>query len=451
MRTEAVSEPGTPRPRAALALLCVAQFIDVLGVTIVVVALPSIQRDLGLAAGELQWVVSVYALCFGGFLMVCGRAADVFGRLRLFRAGLAVFAAASLGCGLADSAPVLIGARALQGLGAALVVPAALSLLTTTFTKAAERARALAIWTAAAAGGGAAGFVLGGVITDALGWQWVFFVNVPVGVAALLIAPAVLRETRTPAAARRLDLLGAATVTAGLVALILAATNVDRSGPGDPGTVAALILAACLLAGFAIVERRVPDPLLPPTTLRSRSLVGANLAAFSLTAVTSPAGVLGTLYAQHELELDPTSTGLAFLPFSLAVIAGSALSPGLTRRVGMRTTMATGIATTGVAAAALSQLGTGLAGLPLLIAGLAVSGLGLGCAAVASTATGTAAAGADRQGLASGLLNTATQIGTALGVAALVTLAAGTDLRTAYLAAAVLAIVAALAVLRLRD
>jgi MFS family permease len=441
-------------------VLCAAQFVDVLGVTIVVVALPSIGAEFGLAGSGLQWVVSIYALCFGGFLILSGRAADHYGRRRLFRVGLALFAAASLACALAPSAVALVGARALQGLGAALVVPAALSLVTTTFSDPAERTRALAIWTAAAAAGGATGFVVGGPITQGLGWEWVFLFNLPFCVVSFGLAPHVLSESRDRAAGQPLDLWGAFTVTGGLVALIFAATHTAEAGFLAPTTLGAVVLATWLLYAFLRLEHRVPCPLVPPRLLRSSAPVAANLTAFSLTAVTSSAGVLHTLYLQQVLDLSPVTTGLVFVPLSTAVIAGSTVSPALTRRRGARATMTGGLLLVSLAMVVVCRV-TAESGLALVMAAMILSGLGLGVAAVASTSTGTASASADQQGLASGLLNTATQAGTALGVAALVSLAAAVTgdggssaalvdgLRAAYLAAAVLALTAALAVFQM--
>jgi EmrB/QacA subfamily drug resistance transporter len=417
---------------AALALLCVAQFIDVLGVTIVIVALPAIGRDLGLAEQELQWVASIYALCFGGFLLLAGRAADLYGRRRLFIGGLALFTVASLACGLAGTPALLLGARALQGLGAAVAVPAALSLLTTTFTGGPERARALGVWTAAAAGGGVTGFFLGGVLTGTLGWHWVFLVKVPVGALVLTLAPILLAERREQTAARRLDVAGALTGTAGLILLVYGFTRAERAGFAAAGTLGTLALAAALLAGFWLVEGRAADPIVPHRVLRSRELVGANLAAFTLTCVTSPAGVIGSLYLQQALGYPATATGLALLPFSLAAIAGSFAGGWLIARLRARATMTLGLLAVTAAMLLLSRI-PARDGLPLLVAGVVIAGAGLTCAAVASTASGTAAAARDVQGMASGLLNTAAQIGTALGIAALVTVAAA---RTAALAGA---------------
>jgi EmrB/QacA subfamily drug resistance transporter len=427
---------GTPmaRRRAALALLCVVQFVDVLGVTIVIVALPAIGRDLGLAERDLQWVASIYALCFGGFLLLAGRAADLYGRRRLFAAGLALFTVASLACGLAGSPMVLVAARAVQGLGAAVAVPAALALLTTTFPGGPERTRALGIWTASAAGGGVTGYVLGGVLTGGPGWPWVFWVNVPVGVCCLALTPVLLAEHRDPAGARRLDVAGAVTATAGLVLLVYGFTRAGETGFAAVGTLGALTVAAVLLAGFWLVEHTVTDPLVPPGAFRSRQLVGANLAAFTLTAVTSSAGVLATLYLQEALGYPPTATGLVLLPFSLAAIAGSLAGARLTARIQARATMIVGLATVTAAMLLLSRLPAQRHGGPAwLVTGLVVAGLGLTCASVASTATGAAATGDQAQGLAAGLLNSAAQLGTALGIAALATVAAA---RTGVLAGA---------------
>jgi EmrB/QacA subfamily drug resistance transporter len=412
------------RRRAALALLCVVQFIDVLGVTIVIVALPTIGHDLGLAEGDLQWVVSIYALCFGGFLLLAGRAADLYGRRRLFTAGLALFTVASLACGLASAPTALVAARAVQGVGAAVAVPAALALLTTTFPQGPERTRALGLWTAAAAGGGVSGYVLGGLLTGGPGWPWVFWVNVPVGICCLALTPVLLAEHRDPAAARHLDVAGAVTATAGLVLLVYGFTRAGQIGFAAVSTLGALTVAAALLVGFWLIERRVTDPLVPPAVFRSRQLMGANLAAFTLTAVTSPAGVLGTLYLQEALGYPPAVTGLVLLPFSLAAIAGSLAGAWLTARTGARATMTVGLTTVTTAMLLLSRLPAQRpGGLPWLLLGLVIAGSGLTCASVASTATGTAATGGETRGLAAGLLNSAAQLGTALGIAALVTVA----------------------------
>jgi EmrB/QacA subfamily drug resistance transporter len=411
------------RKDAALILLCVAQFVDVLDVNAVIVALHSIGQDLGFSQAGLQWVVSAYVLFFAGFLLLAGRVADLWGRRRTFVVGLAVFTAASLCCGLSVSKEMLVVSRAFQGLGAATTAPAALSIITTIFAEGRERDRAVAAWTAVAAGGGAAGLLLGGFITDVLGWEWIFFVNVPVGAAGIALSHVLLPESRDPAASRRLDLLGAGTVTSGLVLLVLALTRTEEAGFGSPITLAMLGFAAALFGAFVFVERRAADPLVPLRLFRLRGLVGAALVAFALTAATAPVGVLVTLYLQNTLGYPASFAGLAGLPFSLCVIAGSMLGGRVSGRIGGRVTMSLGLAVIAVSAlltAGISAEG----GVAYVLAGAALSGLGLGCASVASTARGTSAVDEGKRGLASGFMNTSAQVGTALGLAALLTLAA---------------------------
>jgi EmrB/QacA subfamily drug resistance transporter len=413
----------TSRPRAALALLCVAQFVDVLSITIAIVALPSLQRDLGFPQQDLQWVVSTYALLFGGFLMVAGRAADLYGRRRMFMAGLALFASASLACGLAVAPIFLVVARAAQGLGAALVVPAALSILTVTFSEGAVRNRALGVWTAAAAGGGATGFFLGGVITGALGWRWVFLVNVPVAAVSCALAPLLLLESRDRNASRRLDRAGATTVTVGLLVLIYGFTRAQVAGVASPVTWGSLVLSMMLLVNFGFIERRAEHPMVPLRLFHSRTLMGASLVAFVLTAVTSPSSVLGTLYLQQVLGYSPSAAGLAFMPFSLSVIVASIVGSWLIGRIGARAAMVWGLIAVGAAIVIFSGISVD-GGVAYVVVGAALSGSGLGCAAVASTATGTSAASSHDRGLVSGLLNMAAQVGHAVGIAVLVTIAA---------------------------
>jgi EmrB/QacA subfamily drug resistance transporter len=419
------------RKEAALALLCVVQFVDVLDVNAVIVALHSIERDLGFSQAGLQWVVSAYVLFFAGFLLLSGRIADLWGRRRTFVAGLALFTTASLFCGLSVSPEMLVVARAFQGLGAAISAPAALSIITTVFVEGRERDRAVAAWTAVAAGGGAAGLLLGGLITDFLGWEWIFFVNVPVGVAGIAFTYVLLPESRDPSASRRLDLLGAGTVTAGLVLLVFGLTRAEAAGFGAPVTLATLGLAAGFIGSFVFVERRVAEPLIPLGLFRLRGLVGAALVAFALTAATAPVSVLVTLYLQNTLGYSASFAGLAGLPFSLCVIAGSVLGGRVAGRIGGAATMSSGLAV--VATSALVTAGiTAESGVAYVLVGAALSGLGLGCASVASTARGTSAVEEGKRGLASGFMNTSAQVGTALGLAALISLAAA---RTAALSA----------------
>jgi EmrB/QacA subfamily drug resistance transporter len=411
------------RKGAALALLCLAQFVDVLDINAVIVALHSIGEDLGFSRASLQWVVSAYVLFFAGFLLLSGRVADLWGRRRAFVAGLALFTAASLLCGLSVSPGMLVVSRAFQGLGAAITAPAALSIITTIFAEGQERDRAVAAWTAVAAGGGAAGLVLGGLITDVLGWEWVFFVNVPVGAAGISLSYALLPESRDTSASQRLDLLGAGTVTAGLVLLVLGLTRTEQAGFGSFTTLATLGIAAACFGAFVFVERRAADPLVPLGLFRLRGLVGAALVAFTLTAATAPVSVLVTLYLQNTLGYSASIAGLTGLPFSLCVIAGSVLGGWISGRMGGRATMSLGLAV--VAAAALITAGiTAESGVAYVLAGAALSGLGLGCASVAATARGTSAVEEGKRGLASGFMNTSAQVGTALGLASLLTLAA---------------------------
>ena len=417
------------RKGAALALLCVAQFVDVLDVNAVIVALHSIGEDLGFSQANLQWVVSAYVLFFAGFLLLSGRVADLWGRRRTFVVGLALFTAASLLCGLSVSPGMLVAARALQGFGAAVTAPAALSMIITIFAEGRERDRAVAAWTAVAAGGGAAGLLLGGLITDALGWRWIFFVNVPVGAAGIVLSYVLLPESRDLSASRGLDLLGAGTVTGGLVLLVLGLTRIEEAGFGSPTTLAALGSAVALFGAFVFAERRAADPLVPLGLFRLRGLVGAALVAFALTAATAPVGVLVALYLQNTLGYSASFAGMAGLPFSLCVIAGSVLGGRIVGRVGARATMCLGLVV--VAAAALVTAGIAAeGGVGYVLAGATLSGLGLGFASVASTARGTSAVEEGDRGLASGFMNTSAQVGTALGLAGLISLAAA---RTAAL------------------
>ena len=409
----------------ALGLLCVAQFVVVLDATIVAVALPEIQRDLGFSQAGLQWVISAYTLVFGGFLLLAGRAADLWGRRRMFMIGLVVFTGASLACGLAASPPALVLGRIAQGLGAAIVAPSALSSLTALFPEGDGRGRALGVWTAAAAGGGATGWLLGGLLAGSLGWEWVFFINLPVGLAGVVLAPVLVSESRDQSAPPRLDVAGAVSVTAGLTLLVYGITRVEEAGLAAPVTLVSLASSVVLLALFVVVEGWVKHPLVPLGVFRSRVLLGASLVALVLTATTSPPMLLCTLYVQQVLGFPPAQAGLVFPPLNLAVIGGSLLGPRLVARLGARTTMVCGLIAIAAGSATLLGISSHADGYLLyLIPAFVLMGAGLGCASVASTASGTAAADGSLQGLASGLLNSAAQIGTVLGLAILVPLSA---------------------------
>lgn len=424
MTQKAVDKTYVRRDWLALALLCIAQFMVALDVQIVAIALPAIQNDLGLSQANLQWVVSAYVLTFGGFLLVAGRMADVFGRRRLFMLGFGLFTVASLACGLANSELFLNVARAVQGLGAAFIAPAALSLLTTTFSEGPGRNYALGVWGAAAPLGGAAGFLLGGVLTGGLGWPWVFWVNVPIGLLTLTLAPALLTESRDQEATKRLDLAGAVTGTAGLVFLVYALTQAESVGFGTPRTLGFLGLALLLFGIFYVVEARVKNPLLPFSIFRRRNITAANLIFLVLTAVNGPTLFLLTLYLQRALGYSPLEAGLAFLPASLVLAASAPFGAWLTGRMGYRFTMAFGTFTLGAAALLFARLSVGGSYLTDLLPGLLLLGVGLNVGSVAATVAGTARLSTSEQGLASGLLNTSGQVGTVLGLATLVALSA---------------------------
>ncbi len=414
----------------ALALLCVAQFMVVLDVTIVVVALPAIQADLGFTTSALQWVVTAYTLVFGGLLILAGRAGDLVGRRRLFSAGLVLFGLASLGCGLAPSSGALIALRAVQGLGAAVVAPTALALLTATFPDGRERRRAVAVWTAAAAGGGASGWVLGGLLTEAASWRWVFLVNAPIGLAAALLTVRVVAESRGPRG-RGLDVPGAVTLTLGIALLVVAAER--RAWPAGAAALA-------LLAAFVAIERRAAAPILPLSALRVPPFATATGAALAVTAATTPPMFLAVLHLQRDLGLGAVETGLACAPVNLAVIAGSALAPRAIAAAGTRAAIAGGLLAIAAGAGLLAAGGR----LAVMLPAFAVMGAGLGCGSVASTAAGTSALGPEHRGLAGGVLNAAAQIGTVLGLGVLIAVAEA-GARWGYLGAVAIALAAATA------
>jgi MFS family permease len=409
-----------------LVLLCGAQFLVVLDVTIVAVALPDMRESLGFSAAGLQWVLSAYTLTFGGLLVVAGRAGDLFGRRRLFAAGVAGFGVASLACALAPSPGVLVAARAAQGVAAATLTPAALALLTASPV---DHGRAVGWWTAAAAGGGASGWVLGGVLVEAFGWPAVFLVNVPLcalaAAASLRVLPADGERERG-----RLDVAGGVTVTVGLALLVLGLTRIEAGW-----SAAVLATAVVTLAAFAVVERRAADPILPAWTLRRPGFPAASGVAIANTASTTPAMFLAILYQQEELGRSALETGLACVPLNLAVIAGSLAAPRLDPRVAMPAGL--------VAIAAGASLLT-----VALTPAFVLMGAGLGVAAVGSTAAGTSAVGDEEQGIASGVLNAGAQIGTAVGLAVVVTLGVAAGYEAGYAAAAGIALVAALGVTR---
>ena len=403
-----------------LLLLCAAQFMMILDFSIVNVALPAMQRDLGFSQQNLQWVVSAYALAFGGFLLLGGRAADLFGRRLVFMAGLSLFALASLVGGLAPSQWVLIVARVFQGLGAAIVSPAALSILTTTFEEGTERNRALSVWGAIAAVGFAAGVLLGGILTDTLSWRWVMFVNVPIGIITLTLAPLLLNESQKRTAMQHIDLAGALTVTAGLVVLVYTLEQATVAGWTSIQTLVLLGIALVLLIGFVFVEARSVAPLVPLRIFGLRTLTGANLIGLLMGAASAAMIFLLTLYMQQVLSYSALQTGLAFLPHALTSMIAAPLGSYLATRIGVKPTLAGGMTLLSVGLLHLSRIPIEGSFVRDLLPGTAITGLGIVLTLVAVTIAATAGIGDSEQGMASGLLNTSQQIGAALGLAVLV-------------------------------
>jgi EmrB/QacA subfamily drug resistance transporter len=406
-----------------LALLCAAFFMVILDVAVVNVALPSVQEDLDFSASGLQWVVSAYALSFGGLLLLGGRAADLLGRRRLLVAGTLVFAGASLLAGLAWSADALVAARALQGVGAALMTPAALSILMTTFTEGAERNTALGVWGAVGASGGTVGLLLGGVLADTVGWEWIFFVNVPVGLAVVALAPSLVAESRVPGRSRGFDLAGAASVTLGLTLLVYAIVGAEQAGWASARTLGLVATSAALLGVFAVVEARSRNPLLPFRILRLRTLVGANVAGLLFSSATYGTFFVVTLYLQQVLGFSPLEAGLAWLALSLPAFAASLGGAQLVTRVGARPPLLGGLVLTAVGVYLLAGITTGSDYTADLLPGLILTGLGIGSAFVAISIGALEGVEERDAGLASGIVNTTQQIGGALGVAVLSTVA----------------------------
>jgi EmrB/QacA subfamily drug resistance transporter len=406
----------------ALALLSAVQFMVVLDIAIVNVALPSIKVDLGFSQENLQWVISAYALVFGGFLLLGGRAADVLGRRRIFLAGLVVFTVASLFAGLAWSEASLIGARAFQGLGAAIISPAALSILSTTFAEGRERNIALGVWGAVGGFGAAAGVLLGGILTDALSWEWIFFVNVPVGATAFLLAPVLLTESRD-ARVRRFDLPGAVLVTSGLSALVYAITKAGQDGWLAGPTVGFFAAALALLVGFVAWETRHPEPLMRLGILRIRTVSGANVAGFIMGTALFSMFLMLTLYMQQVLGYSPLKTGVAYLAVAGTAIVWSAVAAQLVTRVGVKPVLVAGMTFLTAGLVFFTQVSVGGSYLSDLLPGFLLIGVGIGFSFVPISIAALAGVERTEAGLASGLINTSQQIGGALGIAALSTIA----------------------------
>jgi len=406
----------------ALALLSVVQFMVVLDIAIVNVALPSIKTDLGFSESSLQWVISAYALAFGGFLLLGGRAADVLGRRRVFLAGLLVFSVASLVDGLAWSSGSLIGARAVQGLGAAIISPAALSILSTTFAEGRERNIALGVWGAVGGFGAAAGVLLGGILTSGLGWAWIFFVNVPVGAAAFLVTPLLLTESRD-ARVKHFDVPGGVLVTTGLSSLVYAITQGGDQGWLAGRTLGFFAAAVVLLVGFVVWELRHPEPLMRLGILRIKTVTGANVAGFILGTATFSMFLMLTLYMQQVLGYSAMKTGIAYLAVAGTAILWSAVAAQLVTRAGVKPVLVAGMTFLTAGVVYFTQVSVGGSYLGDLLPGFLLIGVGLGFSFVPISIAALAGVEASEAGLASGLINTSQQIGGALGIAALSTIA----------------------------
>jgi EmrB/QacA subfamily drug resistance transporter len=414
-----------PRRWKALALLCTAFFMVILDSAIVIVALPSIEQDLGFAsAGDLQWVLSAYLLSFGGLLLLGGRSADLLGRRRLFMVGTGLFGLASLACGLAPSDIALIAARVVQGIGAAIMTPTALSILTTTFEEGAERNKALGVWASVGGVGATSAWLIGGPITDELGWEWVFFINIPVALGIVALSPVLLRESRAQTERRRFDFAGAITITAALVALVYAVVEAPEAGWASGQTLGLLAGSAALIALFATIESRSAAPLAPLRIFRSRALVGGNLVLVSLGMLAFGMPFILTQYAQQVLGYSAIEFGLGSVVMPVTAAIGSAAGQSLVTKTGFRSVAAVSMVLTGAGTALLTQVSVDGSYLGDIFFGLLVFGPGLGAGYVAGSVASLAGVAESEAGLASGLNNTSFQIGGAVGVAIVSSVAA---------------------------
>jgi EmrB/QacA subfamily drug resistance transporter len=415
--------PLDPRRWKALALLCGAFFMVLLDATIVLVALPSIEADLGFSEQGLQWVLSAYALTYGGLLLLGGRAADLLGRRRLFMTGVLFFTAASLLCGLAWSPAALLVARVAQGVGAAIMTPTALSIITTTFPEGAERNKALGIWGGLGGIGAAAAWLVGGPLVDGPGWEWIFFINIPLGLAALALSPRLLSESRGGLTRRSYDATGALTITGALVLLVYAVVEAPDVGWGDARTLLLFAGSAVLLAAFALIESRHRAPLVPLRFTRSRTRVAANAVMLLVAALAVGIPFVLTLYAQQVLGYSAVEFGVGSVVLAVTVTVGAIVAQAAVLKVGFRPVAVTGMALMGAGSLLLTQVSVGGSYFGDIFFGLLVAGPGIGLAFVTATVAALAGAAEDESGLASGLSNTALQIGGALGVAIVTTVA----------------------------
>ncbi len=417
------TSPSDRRRWIALILLCAAQFVVVLDASIVNVALPSIGRALDFAQDDLSWVVNAYTLVFGGFLLLGGRLADLLGRRRMFVYGMWLFALASLLGGLAQSDVWLIAARALQGLGAALISPAALSILTTTFAEGSERNKALGVWGAVAGSGGAVGVLLGGMLTEWAGWEWVLYVNVPIGIAAALLAPRLLPESRNEGA-RHFDIAGAVTITAGLSLLVYSLVNANAAGWGSAETLILVGLAVVLIGSFVIIELNTRAPLVPfPGIFRLRTIRGINIVGLLIAMALFSMFFFISLYMQQVLGFDALKTGFAYLPLAGGIIVSAGIASTLVTRLGVKPVLILGLVLTAIGLLWFSQISVDGSYVGDILFPAIISSLGLGFSFVPMTIAAVAGVDQHEAGLASGMINTSQQVGGALGLAILAAVA----------------------------
>jgi EmrB/QacA subfamily drug resistance transporter len=414
-------KPGVLTPNVkrwrAFALLAVSYFMTIIDLTIVNVSLPTIGRDLHFSETSLQWVVTAYALTFGGFLLLGGRAADLLGRRRILMLGLSVFTAASLACALATGETFLIASRAVQGLGAAIMLPAALSIVMNMFEEGAERNKALGIWGALGAAGATVGLITGGLLTRYAGWQYIFYLNVPIGAATLALAPMVVPDSRLATTRRRFDVLGAIAGTGGLVLLVDAISQAPQCGWGATRTIAVLAASGALLVAFLVIESRVESPLLPLSIFRLRTVAGANAAGLLLGGSFFGFIFVGTLYMQQVLHYSALQSGVAWLATSLTSIALAGLSQWLVTRGGAKFVMAIGMALIGAGVIWATQVPTNGHFLANLAGPFIIAGAGTAFAFIPVSIAALAGVQEHQAGLASGLLNTSQQLGGAIGIA----------------------------------
>ena len=412
-----------PRRWWALALLCGAFFMVILDGTITIVALPSIGADLSFSEQGLQWVLSAYALTFGGLLLLGGRAADLLGRRRVFVAGVLLFTAASLGCGLAWSPEALLSARIVQGAGAAIMTPTALSIISTTFSEGSERNKALGLWGALGGIGATAAWLIGGPLVDGPGWRWIFFINVPVGLAGLVLSPLLLRESRAALTRRSYDPAGALTITGAFVLLVYAVVEAPTVGWAEIRTIVPLLGSAVLIAAFALIESRHHAPLVPLRLLRSRTLAGANAVTVFIGTVGVGVPFVLTLYAQEVLGYSALKFGISSVVLAIAATVGAIAGQAVVLKAGFRSVAASGMAFMAAGSLVLTRVSVPGSYFPVIFLGLLLCGVGIGLAFVTSTVAALAGVADHESGLASGLSNTALQIGSALGVAIVATVA----------------------------